>query len=73
MPERKFTVLRYEGKVPAMGICEKCQLKFFTSDKYYGDTSAAQEYLQSKFDQHRCATNPEAAIKAWLNDPHGRT
>ena len=73
MPERRFTVLRYEGKVPAMGICENCQLKFFTPDNYYGDAFGAEEYLRGKFDQHHCSKRPNAPIKGWLNGPHGRT
>ena len=47
MAERNFIVLRYEGKVPAMAGCEKCQRKFFTPTPYYGDAVAAQEYLFS--------------------------
>jgi hypothetical protein len=30
MVERSFVVLRYEGKVPTMASCTKCQRKFFT-------------------------------------------
>jgi hypothetical protein len=30
MVERNFVVLRYEGKVPTMASCAKCQRKFFT-------------------------------------------
>jgi hypothetical protein len=28
--ERKFVILRHQGKVPAMAGCAKCQRKFFT-------------------------------------------
>jgi hypothetical protein len=30
MAERNFVFLRYEGKIPAMAGCAKCQHKFFT-------------------------------------------
>ena len=73
MLERLFTVLRYEGKVPAMGICEKCQHKFFTPDNYYGDVIGAEEYLHSKFDQHQCDKKSKFPIKVWLNGPSGRS
>jgi hypothetical protein len=71
MSERRFVVTRYENKVPAMGICERCQLKFFTPDSYYGDAIGAEQYLHGKFDQHHCGKKPNAGIKAWLNRPNG--
>lgn len=54
MPERKFIVLKYTGKVPLLAACEKCELKFFTPDTYSGDAVGAQEYLFRKFDHHSC-------------------
>ena len=45
MAERKFIVLKYQGKVPAMASCEKCQRKFFTPAAYSGDADGAYEYL----------------------------
>jgi hypothetical protein len=30
MTDRSFVVLNYQGKVPAMASCAKCQRKFFT-------------------------------------------
>lgn len=58
MAERSFTVLRYEGKVPAMAGCAKCQRKFFTPAIYSRDAVGAQEYLFSKFDRHDCEEKP---------------
>jgi len=54
MAERKFVILRYEGKVPAMASCAKCQRKFFAPTTYWGDPLGAQEYLLGKFDVHEC-------------------
>jgi len=34
MPERSFVILRYEGRVPAMACCAKCQHKFFTPSAF---------------------------------------
>jgi hypothetical protein len=54
MAERKFVVLKYEGKVPVIAGCEKCKLKFFTPVDYFGDAAGALEYLFVKFDHHSC-------------------
>ena len=54
MAERNFIFLRYEGKVPVMAGCEKCQRKLFTPATYFSDVVGAQEYLFSKFDHHDC-------------------
>ena len=54
MAERKFIVLRYEGKVPAMAACEKCKRKFFTPATYARDAIGAEEYLFGKFNHHDC-------------------
>jgi hypothetical protein len=66
MAERNFIVLRYyEGKVPAMAGCEKCQRKFFTPTIYSSDAAAAQEYLFSKFDHHNCDKSQRKTPLAW--------
>jgi hypothetical protein len=65
MAERNFIVLRYEGRVPAMGGCEKCKRKFFTPASYALDALAAQEYLFSKFDHHNCEEPPPKPRFAW--------
>ena len=58
MADRNFIVLKYEGKVPVMAGCERCQRKFFTPATYSGDAVGAQQYLFSKFDRHNCETPP---------------
>jgi hypothetical protein len=53
--ERRFAILRYEGKVPVMASCMKCKHRFFTpSSTFARDAIGAEQYLASKFDLHRC-------------------
>jgi hypothetical protein len=30
MAERRLVILKRSGKTPVLGMCEKCQIKFFT-------------------------------------------
>ena len=60
MPERNFIILRYQGKVPAMACCARCQRKFFTPNTYSRDPVGAQEYLLSKFDRPDCEERPKS-------------
>ena len=50
--DRRFVIVRYEGKVPAMASCARCQRKFFTPTTLARDAVGAEEYLGSKFDAH---------------------
>jgi hypothetical protein len=59
MAERDFVILRFQGKVPAMASCAKCQRKFFTPTTYSRDPAGAEEYLLSKFDRHDCEEKPK--------------
>ncbi len=59
MAERDFVILRYQGKVPAMASCAKCQRKFFTPTTSSRDPVGAKEYLLSKFDRHDCEEKPK--------------
>lgn len=52
--ERRFVIVRYEGKVPAMASCTKCQCKFFTPPTLALDAIGAALYLGQKFDLHDC-------------------
>src|SRR5579859_5114092 len=45
---------RYEGRVPAMASCAKCERKFFTPATFARDSVGAEEYLGQKFDVHEC-------------------
>ncbi|MGA9978921.1 MAG: hypothetical protein WBQ08_09830 [Candidatus Sulfotelmatobacter sp.] len=59
MAERRFIILRYVGKVPAMASCTKCRRKFFTPNTVAHDAVRAYEYLWHKLDLHECAGEPK--------------
>jgi hypothetical protein len=52
--DRRFVILRYEGKVPVLASCAKCTRKFFTPPTLARDAVGANEYLGQKFDVHVC-------------------
>ena len=56
--ERRFVIVRHEGKLPAMALCAKCQLKFFTPATFARDPVGAELYLLDKFDLHECRQEP---------------
>jgi len=58
MAERSFVILKYVNKVPSLATCTKCQRKFFTPNSYHNDRIGAEQYLQGKFDLHRCEEEP---------------
>ena len=49
-----FVIVRYEGRVPAMASCARCERKFFTPPALASDAVGAEEYLGHKFDLHHC-------------------
>jgi hypothetical protein len=53
--DRRFVIVRYEGKIPAMASCALCKRKFFTPATLARDATGAKEYLGQKFDLHECA------------------
>jgi len=57
--ERRFVIVRHEGKFPAMASCAKCQLKFFTPATFARDAVGAELYLLDKFDLHECKEGPK--------------
>ena len=52
--ERRFVILRHDGRVPAMASCARCDRKFFTPATFARDAIGAEEYLGQKFDVHQC-------------------
>jgi len=52
--ERRFVIVRYEGKVPVTASCTNCQRAFFTPPTLARDPSGAEQYLGQKFDVHDC-------------------
>jgi hypothetical protein len=53
--DSRFIIVRYEGKVPKMASCARCERKFFTPSTFFRDAVGAEEYLGQKFDLHVCA------------------
>jgi hypothetical protein len=52
--ERSMLILRYEGKVPVMASCAKCERKFFLPTTFSRDAIEAEAYLGQRFAAHRC-------------------
>jgi hypothetical protein len=52
--ERCLIILRYEGRIPMMAACSKCERKFFTPTTFSRDPMAAEEYLGHRFAAHQC-------------------
>ena len=59
MADRRFIVLKYQGKVPLLAGCTACQRKFFTPDKLVRDAAGAEQYLMEKFYGHTCLSEPK--------------
>jgi hypothetical protein len=66
--DRRFVILRYDGKVPALASCARCERKFFTPSALIRDASGAEEYLGSKFDVHECDPDPQREYRAMLSE-----
>ena len=52
--ERSIVLLRYEGRVPVMAACARCERKFFVPATFARDPFGADEYLRHKFHEHEC-------------------
>ncbi len=48
-PERRFVIVRYEGRVPMMSSCAKCARKFFTPTTLADDAIGAERCMYHKF------------------------
>jgi hypothetical protein len=57
--ESGFSILQYRGKIPALAVCTRCQLKFFTPPKLIADSEKAQDYLWGKYEAHQCPILPK--------------
>jgi hypothetical protein len=54
MAERRFAILKYNGKTPTLAMCERCHLKFFTPRELTNKPVEAEMYLREKFQWHEC-------------------
>src|SRR6266567_7713757 len=48
--ERCLLILRYDGRIPVMASCAKCERKFFTPTTFSRDAISAEEYIRQRFD-----------------------
>jgi hypothetical protein len=46
-------ILRYEGRVPVVASCTKCERKFFLPTTFTRDAIEAEAYLGQRFATHR--------------------
>jgi hypothetical protein len=58
MAERRLVILKREGETPVMGMCERCQVKFFTPRELTHLPRDAENYLWHKFNRHECKYIP---------------
>jgi len=63
-PERRFVILKYMGKTPSLGTCDRCQLKFFTPTELMREPLEAEHNLLGKFASHTCQPVPFEQDKA---------
>jgi hypothetical protein len=54
MGERLLVILKRSGKTPAMAMCDRCHLKFFTPRELTHKPEEAEIYLREKFKWHEC-------------------
>jgi hypothetical protein len=69
LPDRRFVIARYEGKVPVMASCTKCKHRFFTpSSNFVPEATAAERYWASKSlavpPRSACAPPPRSSALA---------
>jgi hypothetical protein len=73
MAERRLVILKHSGKTPTMGMCERCQLKFFTLRELTRRPAEAEQNLREKFKSHVCKheghTSPRPIRKVRLLKP----
>lgn len=56
--KRDFEILKHKGRTPALAVCRKCDLKFFTPKELIDIPEEASVYLMTKYDMHHCPLNP---------------
>ena len=54
MGKRILRVVKWLGATPAVAVCTNCSRNFNAPIDVLKSQSAAQDYLQKQFDQHKC-------------------
>jgi hypothetical protein len=52
--ERRLLILKFMGKAPFLGMCERCLLKFFTPQELVRRPAEAEQNLRETFERHTC-------------------
>jgi hypothetical protein len=63
MAERRLVILKLVGKTPVLGMCERCQIKFFTPRELTYLPAEAEQNLWYKFSCHECKRAPLQLIR----------
>ena len=63
MAERRLVILKRVGKTPVLGMCERCQIKFFTPRELFLLPTQAEQNLWHKFNSHECKHAPVQPIR----------
>ena len=63
MAERQLVILKRVGKTPVLGMCERCQIKFFTPREATQLPTKAEHNLWHKFNSHECKPEGRASLR----------
>jgi hypothetical protein len=63
MAERRLVILKHSGKTPALAMCERCRVKFFTPRELTYLRSEAEGYIWQRFNSHECKHVPLQLIR----------
>ena len=53
-PKRRLRVTKWLGMTPAVAVCTFCNREFKVPLTELKKTAAAQQFLQTEFDRHKC-------------------
>jgi hypothetical protein len=54
MPKRKLRIVKHAGRIPMLGICERCNAQFSVAAEALTDADAALASISDQFDAHKC-------------------
>lgn len=54
MDELSFVILKREGGIPSLAMCQRCKLKFFAPREVSDKRDDAEKYLRDRFYAHTC-------------------
>jgi hypothetical protein len=54
MAERRLVIVKRLGKTPVLGMCDKCQARFFTPRELTYLPAEAEKNLSQRFNSHVC-------------------